>query len=502
MHTMIDTTAQDAAQWAARVGSVAGEDLPVLLDPTDHTLARLFERFAAGTLHSSPQYGIKSWSGQVWEDDSTHGRHRDLAIETIQILMASADTIPIPPALLAQGVDRDPTLTVEDVEAMLRKTMRAKLKKWQNAGKLDAMIEMATARQPFLADIGTFDQDPLALTTPTGVLDLATGRLRPARPADRLTKMVPVPYDPDSTCPRFQKFLTELFPTDTDDLIAFLQRFVGLCLTGLVREHVLPIFWGTGRNGKTTLLTVLQALLGPFAQVAPLSLLLESKHGRTAIPNDVARLVGVRLVVTSETPEHGRLAESTVKVLTGGDRLTGRFLHREFFDFNPTHKVLLVTNHKPVIRGQDQAIWSRIALVPFTVRFWTPEEARPAGAPLQDPTLATTLLTELPGILNWALEGCGAWQRDGLHLPPIVQTATAEYRAEEDVLKPFLEACCLVDAAAWIAFDALYPTFETWATEAHERPLSKQALGRLLTERGFPATKEGGTRGRKGLCLR
>src|SRR5204863_2610478 len=128
-----------------------------------------------------------------------------------------------------------------------------------------------------------------------------------------------------------------------------------------------PIWYGEGSNGKSTLLKVLMALLGPFAQVAPLSLMLEARNGRSAIPNDTARLVGVRLVVTSETPEHGRLAEATVKTLTGGDRLTGRFLHKEFFDFDPSHKVLLVTNHKPMIRGQDWAIWRRIALVPFTV---------------------------------------------------------------------------------------------------------------------------------------
>lgn len=478
-------------------------DFSALLDPTDHSMALMFERFYTGRLHTSPQYAVKSWNGLVWEDDATQGRHRDLAIETVQTLMAAADTIPLPAALLAGAVERDPTVSVEDVEAALRQTMRAKLKKWENGGRFNAMIEMASARKPFLSDLAEFDQDPMILTVNNGVVDLHTGTLTPARAERKLTKTLTVAYDPDATCPRFERFLTEIFPTDTEDLIAFIQYFVGLCLTGLVREHILLIWWGEGANGKTTLLMVLQALLGPFAQVAPLSLLLEAKHGGGTIPNDVARLKGARLVVTEETPEHGRLAEATVKTLTGGGRLVGRFLHKEFFDFDPTHKVLLVTNHKPSIHGQDHAIWRRIALVPFTQKFWKPEDDPPPGAPLEDKHLIDTLLKELPGVLRWAVDGCLAWQRDGLHLPKIVQAATADYRAEQDVLKPFLDEHCVIDSAAWVSTDDLYARYETWATAAHERlPMTKNALGRALSARGFRAAKVREVRGREGLYLR
>jgi putative DNA primase/helicase len=497
-----DATVRDAEQWAARVASLTADDPPLLLDPTDHSMAVMFERFYAGALHTSPQYGVKSWNGLIWEDDSTHGRHRELAVDTVLTLMAAADTIPIPAAMLASGASRDSTTNIEDVEARLRRTMRAKIKKWENGGRLNAMIEMASLRKPFLEDIAAFDQDPMALTMTNGVLNLATGALTPPRSEQKLTKSLAIAYDPTATCPRFARFLTEIFPTDTEDLITFLQRFVGLCLTGRVREHLLPIFWGEGSNGKTTLLRVLMALLGPFAQVAPLSLLLESKHGRSTIPNDIARLVGARLAVTEETPEHGRLAEATIKTLTGGGRLTGRFLHHEFFDFDPTHKILLVTNHKPVIRGQDHAIWRRIALIPFTVKFWKREDHPPAGAPLEDPSLGDILLTELPGILRWAVEGCLAWQRGGLHLPKIVQAATAEYRAEQDVLGPFLDECCVIDPTAWIASDALYKRYETWAASANERPMTKKAFGTEIGKRGFPPAKEHQVRGRQGLCLR
>jgi putative DNA primase/helicase len=406
--------------------------------------------------------------------------------------------------MLAAGVTRarKPETTPEDVAAILRRGMREKLKRWEFGRSLNTMISIASGRKPFLETIASFDQDPMALTVANGVLDLATGTLAPARPERRLTKALGVAYDPTATCPRFERFLTEIFPTDTADLVTFLQRFVGLCLTGLVTEHILLIFWGDGRNGKTTLLHVLLKLLGPFAQVAPLSLLLEGKHGRPSIPNDIARLVGVRFVVTSETPEHARLAEAIIKTLTGGDRLNGRFLNHEFFDFDPTHKVLLVTNHKPTVRGRDHAIWSRIALVPFSVKFWKPEDNPPSGAPLADPDLSDILLTELPGVLRWAVEGCLAYQRGGLIRPAIVRAATEEYRVEQDVLGPFLDEHCVTDHAAWTPTDPLYSRYAEWAKGANEHVLTKKAFGMELGKRGFPGTKEHQQRGRAGLRLR
>jgi len=493
----------DAERWAARVAQITPDDLSILLDPTDHTMALLFERFFVGELHTSPQYGVRAWTGLVWADDGVYGRLRDAAIATVQILMAAADTLPIPAAWLARLRDAEPTVSVEDHEAALRRAMRAKLKKWENGGRLHAMIEMASLRKPFLEDIASFDTDPWVLTTANGVLDLRTAQLLPATPARRLTKALAVAYDPTATCPRFEQFLREIFPTDTADLVAFIQRWMGMCLTGIVTDHLLPIFHGDGSNGKTTFLKILLALLGPFGQVAPLSLLLDTGKG-TQIPNDRARLFGVRCVVTSETPERGRLDEQAAKTLTGGDPLTGRFLHKEFFDFTPTHKVLLVTNHKPTIRGTDWAMWRRIALVPFTVKFWRPEESPPAGAALADPTLGDSLRAELPGVLAWAVRGCRAWHEEGrVTLPTIVQAVTAEYKAEQDALGPFLEDCCVVDPRAWIAATDLYTRYTTWAetNETKKSALSKRAFGIELGNRGYRATKLNGVRGRGGLSL-
>jgi putative DNA primase/helicase len=499
-----DATVGDAERWARRVGSLTADDLPRLLGPTDHAIALMLARWYAGAIHTSPQYGVRAWNGLIWEDDAVHGRLRAAAMETVQLLLAAADVIPIPVAVLAEAAARarGPQGSLEAAEAALRRRMRAQLTKWEFARNLNAVLDLATKRKPFLETIASFDRDPMALTVANGVLDLRTGTLAPARAERRLTKALDVAYDPAAPCPRFERFLAEIFPTDTADLARFLQRFVGLCLTGLVTEHILPIFHGDGRNGKTTLLRVLLALLGPFAQVAPLSLLLEGRHGRPSIPNDVARLAAVRFVVTSETPEHARLAEATIKTLTGGDRLNGRFLNHEFFDFDPTHKVLLVTNHKPTVRGRDHAIWSRIALVPFTVKFWKPEDDPPPGAPLADPDLGETLLTELPGVLRWAVEGCLAYQQHGLVRPEVVRAATEEYRVEQDALGPFLDECCVLDHAAWTLADPLYSRYVDWAKGTNEHVLTKKAFGMELGKRGFQAVKERGQRGRTGLRLR
>ena len=492
----------DAERWSANVASVTMDDIEALLAPTDHSMALLYERFFRDQIHSSPQYGVRTWGGRLWDQDSTLGRHRDWAVESIETLMAAALRVPIPAALIAERKDANPLFSTDAIESAIRRDMRAAVKRWLGRNKLTAMIEMATLRKPFLEDIAAFDRDPLLFGVANGVIDLRRDTLVPARHDLMLTKASPVTYDPAATCPRFERFLAELFPTETEAIVAFLQHLVGWWLTGAVRDHVLPIFWGEGSNGKSTLLKVLLALLGPYAQVAPLSLLLESKYRATTIPNDVARLAGMRLVVTSETPERGRLAEATVKTLTGGDRLTGRFLHKEFFDFDPTHKILLITNHKPQIAGQDWAMWRRVALLPFGVKFWRAQDDPPPGALLEDPALAATLMTELPGILNWAIRGALGWQRaDGLHLPDVVRVATKEYQREEDALGPFLDERCVVDRTAWVSAKDLYDAYSEWVTKAHDKPMSTQALGRALTARGFKAVKRAGTRGWSGLVL-
>ena len=290
-------------------------------------------------------------------------------------------------------------------------------------------------------------------------------------------------YDEGAEAPTWLAFLDRIMAGDRE-LIDFLQRAIGYSLTGDTREHCLFILYGTGRNGKSTKLETLRALLGDYAMQTPAETLLVKREN--AIPNDIARLRGGRFVAASESEDGKWLAESLVKQLSGGDTLSARFMRGEWFDFLPTFKTWLATNHKPVIRGTDVAIWSRIRLVPFDVRIPDAE---------QDKGLGARLRAELPGILRWAVAGCLAWQRDGLGAPAGVRRATDRYREEMDVLAGFLADRCLVAPTAQASAAGLYKAYTEWCEASGEKPLSQRALGPRLLERGFAAHK--GTGGQR-----
>jgi putative DNA primase/helicase len=256
-------------------------------------------------------------------------------------------------------------------------------------------------------------------------------------------------------------------------------------LTGSTREQVLFFLYGLGANGKSTLLEVLQALFGDYATQTNTETFLV-KHRGGGIPNDVAALKGARFVAAAEVEAGRRMAEVLIKQLTGGDKITARFLHGEFFEFKPTFKLWLSANHKPVIRGTDHAIWRRIRLLPFTVQI--PKEE-------QDRELPEKLKAELPGILNWALAGCLQWQYGGLESPKEVTEATEGYREEMDVMADFLAERCFVAPGASATAKELYSSYTSWAEAMGEkRPYSQTAFGSALRERGFESGRGAGGR--------
>jgi putative DNA primase/helicase len=285
------------------------------------------------------------------------------------------------------------------------------------------------------------------------------------------------------------KVAKEILPTK--ELRSYVQKLIGYCLTGAQRDQLLPIFYGTGANGKSTFINLLIEMLGDYAQNAAPDLFMAKRNDTH--PTERADLFGRRLVVATETEEHRRLSESFVKMLTGGERIRARYMRQDFFEFDPTHHVVLVTNHKPIVRGQDHAIWRRLRLVPFTVTFDESE---------QDKELPQKLRAEMSGILNWAIEGCLAWQRQGLGVPEEVAEATEEYRVEQDTLGAFLEECCIVDESNYEAIGELYEVYEAWARASGERPLAKNRLSQKLEERGFARDRTGGKRrGFRGLSV-
>lgn len=356
--------------------------------------------------------------------------------------------------------------------------------------RLHAMVALAQSEPGIPVTPDDLDRDPFALTLENGTVDLRGGQLRPHRREDLITRLAPVVYTPAATCPRFLAFLDRIMDSD-HERIGFLQRALGYSLTGDTREQCFFVPWGSGANGKTTLTRTIYRLLGDYAASTRADALMV-KHGDT-IPNDIARLKGARYVLATEAEENQRLAEALVKSITGGDPLTARFMRAEWFDFTPALKLWLATNHRPVIRGTDHAMWRRVRLIPFTVTISDDE---------RDPTLGDTLATEAPGILAWLVAGCRAWLAHGLGTPDSVRAATGEYRAAMDVLGAFIAERCIADPEADVPARDLYDQYQRWCGATSERAMTRRAFGLRLAERGYVATRTKHERGWRGIRLR
>ncbi len=361
--------------------------------------------------------------------------------------------------------------------------------KSEAAPRLAAMLELGRKQAGIPVHLQDFDCDPWLLNSVLGVIDLRTGILRSHERSEMHMKCVPIPYYPGVGAPTWEQFLVQVLPNA--ETRRFVQQAVGYSLTASTREQKFFLLYGTGSNGKSTFLEILAALLGDYAQSATMDTFAVRKN-EGAIPNDIARMVGARLITTVETNEGMRLNESLVKQLTGGDRITARFLHREFFDFIPRHKLWIGVNHKPLIKGTDHAIWRRPALIPFTV---TISEAN------QDKNLPEKLRAELPGILAWAVRGCLDWQKHGLVIPGAVRDATSEYRAEMDTLARFIDDRCILTKNASVTSSELYRAYREWSEQSGERYETETMFGKRLTERGLTREKRSGQRCWFGITL-
>jgi putative DNA primase/helicase len=344
------------------------------------------------------------------------------------------------------------------------------------ANRLEAMVRLVQSESRIVVSQEKLDVDPWLLNVENGTLDLKTGSLRPHNRKDLITKIAPVTYDEKAACPNWDRFLNEIMAGDHDS-IRFLQKAIGYSLTGSVTEQVFFILYGTGANGKSTFINTVLHLLGDHGLQTPTETLLVKKHGN-GISNDVARLKGARFVAAVEAEHERHLAEALIKQLTGGDKISARYLYGEFFEFDSTFKIFLSVNHKPVIKGADHGIWRRIRLIPFSVTF--PPDKR-------DPNLGTKLDAELPGILRWAVEGCMLWQKEGLEPPLAVKAAIADYRSEMDVIGDFIDECCVVDPAAKTPFKDLFDKYTTWSMNNGDPFPNQIEFARAITERGFTA---------------
>ena len=323
-------------------------------------------------------------------------------------------------------------------------------------------------------------------------INLKTGKAAAPDKNNLITKKSNFIYDKNAKCPTWDMFLMQIFNNDVD-LIRFVQKAMGYSLSGDTSEQCLFILWGTGANGKSTFLNVLQHLFGDYANTARTETFMKKTSEQS---NDLARLKGARLVTTSEAEQGKQLSESLIKQITGGDKLSARFLYGEFFDFIPTFKIFMATNHKPKIKGGDNGIWRRIKMIPFTVTI--PPEKR-------DKHLTEKLIAENSGILNWLLEGYSMWEKEGFsNEPSVVSEAIAEYRDDMDSIQTFITDCLEFDASQKSRLDtgSLYAVYQKWCTQNNEQLMSHKWLSTQMQEKGFKKRVSNGLRFWPGLQIR
>lgn len=348
-----------------------------------------------------------------------------------------------------------------------------KITKWAAASlsrsKLDSMLYLASSEKDIRVTPSDFDTDNFILNTHNGIIDLRDGLFSENNPDRMLSKSVSTDYDSCAPCPRWVSFLDRIMDGN-QNLIRFLQRAIGYSLTGSTVEQCFFLCYGTGANGKSVFLETMRGLLDDYASAAEFSTFLATSSEN--VRNDIAALAGARFVSANESGADKRLSEQIIKALTGGDTISARFLFHEYFEFRPQFKVWMATNHKPIIRDTDHAIWRRVRLVPFNVTI--PEDER-------DPHLSAKLREEFPGILNWAIQGCMDWQQNGLGTPSEVTEATNEYRNEQDTIASFIDACCIAKAEARYSAAKLHKLY----CENTGEKVSAKEFNRLMTEHGY-----------------
>ena len=392
------------------------------------------------------------WNGKYWEIDEGGVMIHEKGLEMVRNIYDE----------LLKTADYRERIEIEKAAIMSESVRRRK-----------AFVEAATWIKHLRIKTEEMDVNPWLLNVKNGTIDLLSGEFREHRQEDLITKIANVEYDPKADCPLWKKFIREIM-NYKGDIIKFLQTAAGWSLSGDISEQSMFILYGTGANGKTTFLNTIMYLLGDYSTATPTETFMK-KNG-DSYSNDVARLRGTRFVTSTEVEQGRKMSEPLIKKITGNDQMTARFLYGEYFNFNPTFKIFMATNYKPVIKGTDHGIWRRIKLIPFTTRITEDK---------QDKFLEMKLREEANGILNWLLEGIEIWNKEKLKTPKAVLFATDEYREEMDVFGNFVQERCIQKKDVSINIKKLYKAYSEWCDENNEHAVSERFLTLRLKEMGF-----------------
>jgi putative DNA primase/helicase len=450
---------------------------------TDVTNAERFVGKYTGVLIHVPQRGVwLEFQGHCWHPDESRQVIQRAIVITNEMLVEAKQ---IHKLAMKERDENIQAAILRNADRLRRHACTS-----QSKSKLESLVALSATFPDLTKSQSMLDNNDLLFGVQNGVIELDATKFREGKPEDLITKQSEAHWlgdDSITSCPNFEAFLSEVQPDP--EVRRWIQKYCGYSLSGSTVEQIFAVFQGIGANGKGVFVDLISRVSGAYCKTVQFDSFCETN--KSSIRNDIAALDKIRLVIANEGPESAILDEGIIKQITGEDEVSARFLHREFFEFSPRFKVILVTNHKPVIKGTDHGIWRRVILVPWPVVI--PSENR-------DKHLKQKLSQELPGILAWCIKGYQLWQMEGLgKLPKALINANSEYRNESDIVGLWIEECCESIDGFFSTSSTLYDSYRSWASNSGYRPISQKTLGEKFRERGLTAKKNGGIRGWIGI---
>jgi putative DNA primase/helicase len=431
--------------------------------------AERFTRTYGGQLLHAHGLGWYEFDGSRWAE-CLDGREKRAVVELVKVARQEL-----------------PEMGKDDLKALLQDIGRV-----ESDSGVNGVLSLASNLHPCTVAAVAMDADPTVLNTRSGTVDLITGEIRDPRPADHLSKVTGTPFEPDTSSEIFDRFLRQAQPDP--EMRAFLARSLGSALLGKVRDHVLLIWHGAGANGKGTLRDAVRHALGDYAVEVPAEILLLNRQGQQGMAPERMRLKGARVAFCSEIANGARLDEATMKKLTGGDPVNAKLLYRNPIEFDPSHTLIMLTNHLPTVRGDDPAVWRRLMIVPFDVV--VPPDAR-------DGELPEKLKSNATAILAWLWRGWLDYQRHGLNPPRAVLEATRRYQLDSDVLARFLaDESAVLQGHGSVGSTQLYHAFVDWVrSEGEHLQMTNKAFTQAMEIRGYRNKRLSSGKSWQGLSL-